>query len=264
VPTSGDTGTISVVTTEPRPWQWLAPSPEQQAAAAASAAALRAEQEERRAAERPLRETLLAALAVRGVVLRDPAAAVDCPCGCHPRLDLGAHGDAGQAGCSCQRSPEELRTARLRLFAFLDAARPEEAQRRAEEQEALAARSAELGVEARIAVDGAPFVLAGTVDGRGFCLRERHGLWRVTIAPDGAPAIDPWTADPSVCTLDIADGDADRLLVGGDFGVVRALDVAVGAVRSYLRQRECAHRRAQREDRFCGSCGAALVASELP
>ncbi len=107
-------------------------------------------------------------------------------------------------------------------------------------------------------------MLAGTVDGRGFYLRERHGLWRVTIAPDEDPGIDPWTADPSVSTLDIADGDADRLLLDDGFSAIRALDVAVGAVRSFLRQRACGHGRALPGDRFWPACGAALVAPEMP
>ncbi len=241
---------MPAVTIEPRTRQWLPPSPERQAAAAASAAAFRAEQEERRAVERPLREAMAAALAEHGIALRDPPAALDCPCGCHPRLDLGTHGGAGQAGCSCQQTPEERQAAVRRLFASLAETRPHMEQLRAEEQEALAARAAELGVQARIAVGGAPFVLTGTVDGRGFHLRERHDLWRVTVAPDDDPGIDPWTADPSVPTLDIADCDADRLLVDGRFGVVRVLDVAVGAVRSFLRQRECGHARAKPGDRF--------------
>ena len=230
----------------------------------ASAAAFRAEQEERRAVERPLRAAMVAALAEHGIVLRDPPAASDCPCGCHPRLDLRTHGRAGQAGCSCQRTPEERAATKRRLFASLAATDPQQERARTEEQEALTARATELGARVRITVGGAPFVLAGTVDGRGFYLRERHDLWRVTVAPDDDPGIDPWTADPSVPTLDIADGDADRLLVDDGFGVVRALDVAVGAVRSFLRQRECGHRRAQPGDRFCPACGAALVPPELP
>jgi hypothetical protein len=71
-------------------------------------------------------------------------------------------------------------------------------------------------------------------------------------------------AEPSVPTLDIADGDADRLLVDGGFSMVRALDVAVGAVRSFLRQRACGHGRAMPGDRFCPACGAALAVPELP
>ena len=249
---------------EPRPRQWPSLSPEQQAAAAASAAASHAEREERRAVERPLREAMVAAQAEHGIVLRDARAALDCRCGCHPRLDLGAHGGAGQVGCSCQLTPEEREAAVHQLFASLAEARPRLDALRAEEREALAARAAELRVQARIAVDAAPFVLAGTVDGRGFYLRERHEVWRVTIATDEDPGIDPWTADPSVPTLDIADGDADRLLVDSGFSVVRALDVAVGAVRSHLRQRACGHGRALPGDRFCPACGAALVAPEMP
>jgi hypothetical protein len=42
----------------------------------------------------------------------------------------------------------------------------------------------------------------------------------VTVAPDEDPGSDPWTADPSVPTFDIADGDVDRLLVEGDFSEV--------------------------------------------
>jgi hypothetical protein len=255
---------MPAMTIEPRPRQWLPPSPEQQAAAAASAATFRAEQEERRAIERPLREAMVAALAEHGIVLRDPPATLDCPCGCHPRLDLGAHGGAGQAGCSCQQTPEERRAAVQQLFASRAEVDPQQEQTRTEEREALAARAAALGVHARIAVGGAPFVLAGTVDGRGFYLRERHDLWRVTVAPDADPGIDPWTADPSVLTLDIADGDAARLLADDRFSVVRTLDMAVGAVRSFLRQRECEHGRAQPGDRFCPACGTALVTPELP
>lgn len=255
---------MPVVTIEPRLRQWLPPTPEQQAAARASAAAFRAEQEERRAAERPLREAMVAALAGLGVALRDPASAVGCPCGCHPSLDLAAHGGGGQAGCSCQQTPAERRAARDRLVAVLAETRPEADELRAREQAALAAHAAELGVQARIAVGGAPFVLAGTVDGRGFYLRERHDLWRVTVAPDDDPGIDPWTAGPSVPTLDIADGDVDRLLTDGAYDVVRVLDVAVGAVRSFLRQRACGHGRVQPGDRFCAACGTALVGPEVP
>jgi hypothetical protein len=67
---------------------------------------------------------MVAVLAEHGNVLRDPPAALDCPCGCHPRLDLGAHGGAGQAGCSCQQSPEERQAAVQRLFASLAEVRP--------------------------------------------------------------------------------------------------------------------------------------------
>lgn len=256
--------TMPGVTIEPRPRQFLPPTPEQRAAAAASAAAFRAEQEERRTAERPLREAMFAALTEHGVELRDPQAALDCMCGCHPRPDLGAHGDSGQAGCSCQKTPEEREQSLRELFDTLAERDPQQEARRAQEQNALAAHAVELRVQARVEVEFAPFVLVGTVDGRGFYLRERHGLWRVTVAGDDDPGSDPWKADPSVLTLDIADGDAGRLLDDDGFGAVRALDVAVAAVRTFLRQRECRHARAESGDRFCAACGTALVPPELP
>ncbi|MGY1709159.1 hypothetical protein ACI8AC_06565 [Geodermatophilus sp. SYSU D00758] len=86
----------------------------------------------------------------------------------------------------------------------------------------------------------------------------------MTVAPDDDPGIDPWTADPPVPVLDIADGDSDRLVADGKFGVVQALDVAIGAVRSFLRQRACDHARAQAGDRFWPACGAALIPPESP
>ncbi|MGY1709158.1 hypothetical protein ACI8AC_06560 [Geodermatophilus sp. SYSU D00758] len=153
------------MTIEPRPRQWSPPTPEQRAAAQASAAAFRAEQAARRATERPLREAMAAALAEHGIVLRDPVAALDCVCGCHPRLDLAVHGGAGQAGCGCQQTPEERQAAVQRLFASPAETRPELEQLRAEEEQALAARAAELGVQVRIAVGAAPFVLAGRSTG---------------------------------------------------------------------------------------------------
>jgi hypothetical protein len=138
---TGGGGTMPVMTIEPRPQRWPLPSPEQQSAAAAA----RADQEDRRAVERPLREAMITALAERGIVLRVPPAALDCVCSCHPRLDLGAHGGAGQAGCRCQQTPEERQAAARQLFASLADAPPELKKARAEEQEALAARAAELG-----------------------------------------------------------------------------------------------------------------------
>jgi hypothetical protein len=57
-----------------------------------------------------------------------------------------------------------------RLIPSLADARPQLNALQAAKPEAPAARAEDLGVRARIAVDGTPFVLAWTVDGRGFYL----------------------------------------------------------------------------------------------
>ncbi|MGH3752049.1 MAG: hypothetical protein ACRDRP_05015 [Pseudonocardiaceae bacterium] len=95
---------------------------------------------------------------------------------------------------------------------------------------------------------------AGTVDGRGFYLRERHGYYRVTIAPDDDPAADPWELPAERATLDIADGEDDDLTgPDGGYDVAHALGVAVHAVRTFLARRECEHQQCRTLD--AGTCG---------
>lgn len=255
-------GTIAPVTITPRPRQVLPATPEQQADAAATVGRIRAQAAEADAAARPLREAMFAAVAAAGIELRDLAAALGCPCGCHPRIDTGRH--EGGRSCPCQQTPAERAAAREQLLAmFADLHAGEDTELDAYHA-AIAARAAELGVDARITVLGAPFVLTGTVDGRGFYLRERHGSYRVVISADADPAADPWAADPSVLTLEIADGADDTFHVDGRFDAGRALTVAVAAVRSYLRQHGCTHPRAAAGDRYCAGCGTGLIAPELP
>ena len=239
---------------EPRERRLVPPTDEERAAAVAEAARWRAEREAAEAALRPVRRRLFDA---SGITLRDVDAALGCHCGCHPRLDLGLH--EGGARCPCQLTADERPAA---WDAWL-AHRPEVDHRpfRAWE-EAIAARASELGVEARIACYAAPMVIAGTVDGRGFYLRERHGSWRVTVAPDDDPTLVPWSAPATRTTLDIAYGSEEELEAPGDpGGSTKALDVAVAAVRTYLRRRACAHADARR---YCPDCGACLVDPAAP
>jgi hypothetical protein len=230
------------------------------AAAAERAENWRREQRENEERTRPVRRAMME---VSGVPLRDLDAALGCLCGCHPRIDLELHG--GGANCPCQQTPEERRAAFDSFLAALPASDPDDAQRAAAEKASFDARAAELEVTATVAVSAAPFVITGTVDGRGFYLRERHGVWRVTIAPDDEPGIDPWAAPVERATLDVASGSDDDLVdPEGGFGAVRALDVAVTAVRTYLRQCACPHTTAPRHARYCPRCGTALIDAAAP
>ncbi|MHB8451803.1 MAG: hypothetical protein ACYDAQ_15355 [Mycobacteriales bacterium] len=248
----------------PRRRRWVPPSPQEKAAAVAEAAARRAELDVAEARRRALRPALLAAT---GVALADPTAAVECQCGCHPTYDPAGMHDGG-ASCACQLAPEERHRKREQLFAGLaDLFRdPETVAAQAADEQAFEAAAADLAVlEARIVCRYAPFVITGTVDGRAFYLRERHGDYQVTIARDAAPLEGPWESAPQVETIDIAEGtDADfgdpRV---GQAMAVRALEAAAAAVRTYLRRASCAHE-APEGARYCPACGTELVSPNQP
>lgn len=202
-----------------------------------------------RVASEPARRKALAA----GPVLRDLPAALDCSCACHPRPADPALHDGG-ASCVCQMTRAE-RAARLQdLFAaFRDDEHVDHVERERRRVEAAATR---LGVHLDEVGGAAPFVVRGRVDGRGFYLRERHDRWRVVIAADGDPTEDPWSAPAAAATIVVAEGVSDELEDGDRFDQVRAVEVAVGAVRLFLLRRSCTHDRAAR---FCPACGVEMA-----
>lgn len=134
---------------------------------------------------------------------------------------------------------------------------PERARAVEAERALFAAEAAALGVEAEIRVSAAPSVVVGVCDGRGFYLRERHGSYRVTIAPDDDPGSDPWTADSTTPSIDIAAGDEDELRDESGFSWAVTLRVAVEAVRTALARNTCEHRRIGSEP-FCPRCGVRI------
>ncbi|MGH3768303.1 MAG: hypothetical protein ACRDTX_24655 [Pseudonocardiaceae bacterium] len=237
--------------------QLLPPSPQEQARRADEAAAWRAERDRRDAELRPAR---LAAVCA-GPPVRDPDAAADCHCGCHPKpANPGLH--EGGLTCGCQLTAEERQRAWEDFAGQLDGLGVDMGIQAGEAE--LAQQAQELGVTAQWRLVGAPFVITGNVDGRGFYLRERHGSYCVTIAADDDPAADPWELPAERATLDIADGEDDDLTgLDGRFDVARALTVAVRAVRTFLARRECEHRRpADPRHLFCSWCGIRLAEAD--
>lgn len=236
--------------------QYVPPSKEEAAASSAAYERDRVEREAAREAARPARRTSILA----GPVLRDVEAAVECLCSCHPRpAEIDRH-DGGQT-CPCQETEDE-RAAHMTAFRdlwneeieqeYLDEERYFDEQR-----ELIAAEAEALGVEADIQVWGAPHVIVGVCDGRGFYLRERHGSYRVTIAPDDDPGSDPWFADPTELSIDIAGGDECELEDDGTFSWLITLRVAVQAVRTAIARNTCEHRRIESEP-FCPICGVCI------
>lgn len=240
--------------------QYVPPSEEEVAESRAAFERDRAAQEAAREAARPARR---AAILV-GPVLRDVEAAVECLCSCHPRpAELDRHG-GGQA-CPCQETEDE-RAARMKAFREvwnedIEQEYIDEERYFHEQQELVAAEAEALGVEASIQVWAAPHVIAGVCDRRGFYLRERHGSYRVTIAADDDPGSDPWIAEPTEPSIDIAGGDECELEDGGRFSWVVALRVTVQAVRTALARNACEHRRIGSEP-FCPSCGVRIEDAE--
>lgn len=242
----------------PRRRQYVPPPPEQLDADRAQWLAWRAEQDRRQLTWRPARLAVLRT----GPALRDLDAAADCPCSCHPRpADPELH-SAGTA-CPCQRTATQRRA---RLEALFDRMPPVRGDRSLEPgRDPFAEQVAVLGVAARVACAAAPVVITGTVDGRGFYMRERHERYRVTIAPDDDPAADPWERPAECLTLDIAAGDSEDLTdPDGRFDPVVALTVAVDAVRTFLHRRSCSHLGlASPGVAYCARCGIRLTEAHL-
>jgi hypothetical protein len=234
--------------------QFIPPSEEEAAERRAELDRQRGEREAAREAARPARRAAI----LTGPALRDVEAAVDCMCSCHPRPgDVDLH-EAGQS-CRCQLTETERAA---RMSAWLDSldelpVDPDEERAEREREERFAAEAAALGVEARIKASFAPFVIVGVCDGRGFYLRERHGCYRVTIAPDDDPGSDPWAAESTEPSIDVASGDVSELDDHGQYAPAKALRVAVQAVRSALARNTCNHRRVESEP-FCPSCGVRI------
>lgn len=170
--------------------------------------ALRREAEQRRAEQSLRRRSLLETL---GVPLADLAAAANCCCSCHPQP--GDESQHPQSDCNCQLDEEQRRIRHAQLWDAFDAiwSDPQRQAASAREEQELRDAAERLGVSVALRGHAAPFVLSGTCDGRGWYLRERHGQYGVTIAPDHDPDVDPWSAPAEVPTIDIAEGDADEI-----------------------------------------------------
>lgn len=234
----------------PRIEQYLPPTPEEQEGMQDEIAKLRTDLAAARIAQEPARRAALAA----GPQLRDLEAAVACGCSCHPRpADLNLH--QGGVACPCQLTAEERKESFNDLLGILSEASASEASYESDMRRRADEAAQGLNVEIREIGGGAPFVIRGVVDGRGFYLRERHDLWSVVISPDDDPLLDPWTLDRSIPVIEVASGDSVALERDAVFDPVYALEIAVNAVRIFLLRRSCRHENAAR---FCPDCGVEM------
>lgn len=195
------------------------------------------------------------ALLNAGPALRDVDAAMDCRCSCHPRV-----GDLHNGGvtCACQQTLEERKAATEKMFAALAALNHSSDWEAKQDQFDVAA--AALGVQnAAIECQACPTVVSGIVDGRFFYLRERSGVWRITVAPENDPLLDVWNHTTTVQGVDIANGSEDDLYIEGEtFSYAHVLQFAVRTVRGHLRRSTCGHNTAPTGANFCPTCGEQL------
>ena len=140
-----------------------------------------------------------------------------CSCSCHPQLpSVDAH--EGET-CRCQQSAEERdRSHREWLAAWEAGAESPEAlaalaERQAEEDEVAAWLAGEPDVVVTSFGGLAPELWEGSVDGRSFFFRERHGLWRIELdlRPSGR-SVSRWTGgdlddDSSFEPVELDSGD---------------------------------------------------------
>ncbi|WP_282946530.1 hypothetical protein [Cellulomonas endometrii] len=185
----------------------------------------------------------------------DPDAAAACECSCHPRP--GQPDKHGSDLCSCQWTGTDRAAHLVEGNRVIEQQRPEMEAARLESMRDLKAAAAELDIEATEEVPGAPWVIAGRVDGRRYYLRDRGGTYTVVVAPAGQPDLDPWRAPAGARLVVARSGDSADLFTGRWVNHRRALRVVAAAVRTQLRREKCTHPHHD-ADRFCPACGVPL------
>lgn len=180
-----------------------------------------------------------------------------CVCSCHPRF---ASLHDGGFDCSCTWSAERREQSREALFAALEPSPDMVAAQAQEEAEISAWLEVHPGVTAERTCLAAPEIWEGTVDGRSFFFRERHGEWRIEIdlVPDGYFA-QRWVrteADGEMVTepVELTSGPEIAHGVESDLGMraVDRLEFILRQVRGFIRAESCSHRNART---FCPDCG---------
>lgn len=180
-----------------------------------------------------------------------------CRCSCHPQFSLTHDGGFD---CPCTWSDERHREARAAFF--------EDSPWRQEMRAAQERENAELaewllfepGVAAERTCFAAPEVWEGTIDGRTFFFRERHGEWQIEVdlEPDGHFAervveVKPG-GDMVTEPVELTSGPVIARGVEEDLGAsaVDHLAFIVRRVRAHFRGESCTHPDARR---FCPDCG---------
>lgn len=179
-------------------------------------------------------------------------AAMECICGCHPRV--GTYHNEGR-DCPCQKTPEERRLVIEEFWNKMDEIHsdPEYIQREAEAEEAFRQESENLQVEIYTHGGYAPHVITGNVDGYEFYYRERGDIYRVVVADEPGNAQNPWGSS-EVSSQVAGEGVIDD--ESSENYPIWALRTAVESARQHLLQRKCEHR--EEGGPWCPDCGTLI------
>lgn len=132
-------------------------------------------------------------------------------------------------------------------------------QAREMEQQARDTASA-LNAKAEITLMGAPLVITGSVDGRAYYLRERHGAYQIAVAHPDTPTVNPWNAHDADAVEIRTGSETDLLDSDGYLDIPRTVTLIVDTVREYLLRETCTHKQAGTTPhaRYCPACGTRM------
>jgi len=189
-----------------------------------------------------------------------------CSCGCHPQLPEATLHDAGfDCPCTWDDGQREARHRewRAQLEEYWASPEAQELARAREEERAEVAAwlEAHPGVIAEQTTTCAPEQWHGTVDGRSFYFRERHGEWRIELdleptgreaqrvvgtGPDGELLTEP---------VDMTEGAviAEGLDTALGHTALEHLEFIVRTIREHVAGEACSH---QGAINFCPTCGS--------
>ena len=199
-----------------------------------------------------------------------------CRLGNHPTLpDDGEYSHDAGFDCSCTWDAQRREQERIRRRTVWDewlSSPTAQALHDGQERELEAVDdwiAAHPGVEAKRTVMAAPEVWEGTIDGRSFYFRERHGTWHIEIdlVPDGTFAEryvgrsddGEMLTEPVELTSGVTIAEGSETALGER--PVEHLNFIVDTVRAHLQRTTCAHPRAEQ---YCPACGARIERAQEP
>lgn len=195
--------------------------------------------------------------------LKDPKAAADCLCSCHPSPgDVSLHENG--LSCSCQLSAKERKEKMTELLASLQESHIEHSGYYKKLQDRALEKAESLGIELNQIGGAAPFTIDLTVDGRKVYVRSRHELYSIRISTREAPLEEiSYDAEHII----VEEGD-EQTLFGYTYGpdtesspdqdlYARILAYVVNSVRIFLLREKCNHDAAEPAN-FCATCGLQL------
>ena len=173
--------------------------------------------------------------------------AVICPCSCHPHPGVvDKHGEGGK--CQCQFTTEERAEQRKKVIALFQELSEEGEKLFSEEKKEIFSIFTHEGAEIAEYLPTTPFVIAGTMKGCGFYVRERWDSWVLVAETYPWEGVDVWK-NRNTANEVVADG------VFSQNSYVELSREVVEHLKDYITRSTCTHIEG---GRFCPDCGKKL------